>query len=298
MGRLAGTRAHHRRRPPASSQVAGPLRCHVARLRDDEVTAVGEILVTDVGRTCLDLARSLPFEAAVVTLDAALHEGLVTRELIETRLFDIAGTRGSRHAARVVLFADGRSESVGESRSRVALRDLGLAPSALQFEIRTSSGLLVGRTDFAWEEERVVGEFDGRIKYGRLLRPGQDAGDAVFEEKRREDAIRAEDWDFVRWTWSDLSPPTRLGERAQAGPRARCSAPLLTPIAGVVRRLPVSQHRQSLNNTRNGTRSRQRASEREVLQHLGHQAAIAERSDRSGSRARTAGGPSAPRSPR
>jgi predicted transcriptional regulator of viral defense system len=213
-------RVHITRTPPASSQVAGPLRCHVARLRDDEVTLVGGFQVTDVSRTVLDLARSLPFEAGVVTVDAALHEGLIAREFLEKRLFDIAGTRGSRHAARVVRFADERSASVGESRSRVALRDLGLSPSALQFEIRTPTGAFVARTDFAWEEEGVVGEFDGRIKYGRLLRPGQDAGDAVFEEKRREDAVRDLGWEVVRWTWGDLSVPARISERVERA-RAR-----------------------------------------------------------------------------
>lgn len=206
-------RVHVTRRPPASSQTSGVLRCHVARLRDDEVTEVDGVAVTDVRRTVLDLARSLPFEAAVVVLDAALHEGMLSRQSVEQRLFDIAGTRGSRHAARVVHFADGRSESVGESRSRVLLHRLGLAPSALQFPVTTPAGGVVGRTDFAWEESRVVGEFDGRIKYGRLLRPGQDPGDAVFEEKRREDAIRDESWEVVRWTWDDLAVPERLGGR-------------------------------------------------------------------------------------
>jgi hypothetical protein len=206
---------HVTRRPGASSQTAGTLRCHVARLRDDEVTVVGGLQVTDVARTTLDLARSLPFEPAVVTLDAALHEGLVTRELVEHRLLDIAGTRGSRHAARVVRFADGRSGSVGESRSRVLLHELGLAPSALQFRVTGADGSFLARTDFAWEEQRVIGEFDGRVKYGRLLRPGQDAGDVVFQEKRREDAIRDEAWEVVRWTWSDLSVPATLGERVR-----------------------------------------------------------------------------------
>jgi predicted transcriptional regulator of viral defense system len=102
-------RVHVTRRPPASSQTTGVLRCHVARLRDDEITAVDGLEVTDVARTVLDLARSLPFEAGVVVLDAALHEGLLPRHLIEQRLFDIAGTRGSRHAARVVKFGDGGS---------------------------------------------------------------------------------------------------------------------------------------------------------------------------------------------
>ena len=213
-------RVHVTRRPPASSQTTGPLRCHVAQLRDDEVTSVGGLLVTDVARTSLDLARSLPFEAAVVTLDAVLHEGMLPRELIENRLFDIAGTRGSRHASRVVRFADARSGSVGESRSRVVLHELGLAPSGLQFEITTAAGDFVARTDFVWEEEGVVGEFDGRIKYGRLVRPGQEAGDAVFEEKRREDAIRDLDWEVARWTWGDLAVPSQIGARVERA-RAR-----------------------------------------------------------------------------
>jgi hypothetical protein len=188
---------------------------HVARLREDEVLSLHGIQLTDPVRTILDLARSLPFEAAVVVLDAALHERAVDREQLQQRLLDIAGTRGSRAAARAVRFADGRSESVGESRSRVLLERLGLAPSALQFEVLDDRGDFVARTDFAWERQRVVGEFDGRVKYGRLLRPGQEPGDAVFEEKRREDDIRAENWGVVRWTWSDLQAPEALARRVR-----------------------------------------------------------------------------------
>jgi hypothetical protein len=72
---------------------------------------------------------------------------------------------------------------------------------------------MVGRTDFCWEVHRTLGEFDGRIKYGRLLRPGQDASDVVFDEKRREDALRDLGWQVVRWTWDDLGSPSRLAER-------------------------------------------------------------------------------------
>jgi hypothetical protein len=49
-----------------------------------------------------------------------------------------------------------------------------------------------------------VGEFDGKIKYGRLLRPGQDAGEVVYAEKLREDALRDTGLSVVRWTWQDL----------------------------------------------------------------------------------------------
>ena len=74
----------------------------------------------------------------------------------------------------------------------------------LQFDVHRSDGSLVGTTDFAWPEAGLLGEFDGKVKYGRLLRPGQEPGDAVYAEKLREDAIRAEDWEVVRWTWADL----------------------------------------------------------------------------------------------
>jgi hypothetical protein len=61
------------------------------------------------------------------------------------------------------------------------------------------------RTDFYWEEFRTVGEFDGKAKYGRDLRPGQDPGEAVYREKRREDALRDLGLQVVRWTWDELS---------------------------------------------------------------------------------------------
>jgi hypothetical protein len=208
-------RVHVTRRPRAWNDTSAVLCCHVARLLDDEVVEVDGLQVTDPIRTALDLARSLPHEAAVVALDAALHLGVLSHEVLRGRLFDIAGTPGSRSAARAVTAADGRSESVGESRSRVILHRWKLPPSALQFEIRSPDGTFVGRSDFAWETARLVGEFDGRIKYGRLLRPGQDAGDAVFAEKRREDAIRDENWGVVRWVWSDLRRPDRLAARVR-----------------------------------------------------------------------------------
>jgi hypothetical protein len=74
-------------------------------------------------------------------------------------------------------------------------------------------GRLLGYVDFGWPELRTVGEFDGEIKYGRLLRPGQAPGDVVFTEKRREDAIRDEDLGMVRWTWSDLDAFAPVADR-------------------------------------------------------------------------------------
>jgi hypothetical protein len=212
---VALDRVHVTRTPPAWTDRSRVLCGHVARLRSDEIIELDGVLVTHPVRTALDLARSLRHEAAVVTLDAALHGGLLTHDMLRTRLFDVSGTPGSRSAARAVHASDIRSESVGESRSRVILARWKLAPSTLQFEVRSPFGTVLARTDFAWEEHNLVGEFDGRIKYGRLLRAGQDAGDAVFAEKRREDAIREEGWGVVRWVWADLARPERFAARVR-----------------------------------------------------------------------------------
>ena len=108
---------------------------------------------------------------------------------------------------------DARSESPWESCSRVTLHQLGLAPTSLQHEVRDADGRLVARADFGWEEHRTLGEFDGLVKYGKLLRPGQSPSDAVVEEKRREDAVRDLDWQVVRWVRDDLRRPEELRAR-------------------------------------------------------------------------------------
>jgi very-short-patch-repair endonuclease len=74
----------------------------------------------------------------------------------------------------------------------------------LQQNIYDEDGQFVARVDFCWQEQRTIGEFDGKIKYGRMLKPGQSLEDVLFAEKRREDALRDLGWQIVRWLWADL----------------------------------------------------------------------------------------------
>ena len=90
-----------------------------------------------------------------------------------------------------------------------------------QYEV-WRQGVLVGRADFGWEKFRTLGEFDGKEKYGRLLKPGQTAADAVFAEKRREDALRDLGWQIVRWIWEDLYHPEELRRRLERALRGVC----------------------------------------------------------------------------
>src|SRR5690348_17259635 len=174
---------------------------HSAPLTADEIVTVDGLRATAPGWTVVDVARSVPFEQAVAIVDGALRSGLGGPDLADA-LRRAKGWEGVPAARRVARFADGRSETVGESRSRVAIALAGLPAPALQWPIRCGDATVY--TDFAWVEQRTVGEFDGKVKYGRVLRPGQDPGEAVYAEKLREDAIRAQDWEVVRWGWHDL----------------------------------------------------------------------------------------------
>ena len=129
----------------------------------------------------------------------------VDAEAVGEALEGLVRRRGVPLARRATAFADARAESVGESRSRVALARAGLPVPEVQWEVRDEAGRLIGRTDFGWPDHGVIGEFDGQIKYGRLLRPGQLPGDVIFEEKIREDRLRDENWEVVRWTWPELA---------------------------------------------------------------------------------------------
>ncbi len=171
------------------------------------------VRVTSPGRTVVDCARLLPFEQGVVIADGALRAGIVTLEELREALDDAGRLKGIGRARAVVEFADGRSESVGESRSRVMFAATRLPAMTLQYPIRDARGKFVARVDFAIPHMRVAGEFDGKVKYGRLLQPGESAGDAVFREKRREDAVRDLGWQMVRWTWDEIESPHLVTDR-------------------------------------------------------------------------------------
>jgi hypothetical protein len=197
-------RVHVTRNRRSGGRRSRHLHLHAAMLEPDEVVLVRGSPVTSVARTIADLARELPFEPALVPADAALFRALVTPAELHEAVERSSNRRGNTAARRVAAFADGGGQSPGETRSRVALLRAGLPPPRLQREVFSRSGQLIGRVDFDWDAYSTVGEFDGEVKYGRVLRPGQDLGEVVFQEKLREDALRDEGRKVVRWIWAEL----------------------------------------------------------------------------------------------
>jgi len=107
---------------------------HGAPLTGPEIVLIDNMPVTSLCRTVLDLARTLPMTQAVAAGDRALALGLVRSEL-EEGLIAMERWPGVRAARRVVEFLDVRSESPGESVSRVRLMEEGLPAPEPQVEI-------------------------------------------------------------------------------------------------------------------------------------------------------------------
>jgi hypothetical protein len=189
------------------------VRYHAGRALDDLVqTPAGPTM--SAGRAALEYAALHPVEQGLVVLDAALHSGATTLEDLQ-RLRE--GMLRWPHTSRLQItlrLAEPGAESVGESRARYLCWREHLPKPVLQFEVRDGEGRLVGRTDFAWPDHGLLGEFDGRLKYGRLLTRGQDATDVLFAEKRREDLLREiTGWLMIRLIWGDLARPHQTAER-------------------------------------------------------------------------------------
>ena len=120
---------------------------HGAPLRDWSLTLIDGIAVTSLSRTVLDLGRTLPFDQGVAAGDRALAQGL-DRGQLEEAAGGMDHWRGIRQARRAIAFLDSRSESAGESLSRVRLDADGLPAAEPQIEIYGPAGRLVARADF------------------------------------------------------------------------------------------------------------------------------------------------------
>lgn len=179
-------------------------------LADSEVSVLGGMPVTSLERTAVDVALSLTYERAVAVMDAALHAG-ADPVLLDEIVRSASRRKGVRAARSAFAFADRRAESVGESISRVRMAEVGLPAPDLQFRVLDRFGRFVARTDFCWPERRVVGEFDGKVKYDRPS--PQDLAEVVMDEKRREQAIRDTGLWVVRWGWDDLADPAAFRRR-------------------------------------------------------------------------------------
>lgn len=196
--------AHLTRLDEGAGRIRADAVHHEGRATADDLTVRDGLTTTRAARAALESATLLDVEHGLCVVDSGLRSGLFDHAELTAQADRMHSWPNSQHLRVVTRLADPRSESVGESRSKFLFWSCGLPAPQLQYEIYYR-GALIATTDFAWPELGLLGEFDGRVKYGRYLRPGETPGDAVFREKQREDLVRRlTGWGMLRLTWSML----------------------------------------------------------------------------------------------
>jgi len=142
--------------------------------------------------------------AAVSSMDDALHDGRCTTAQLVSALDHLPGHHRPS-AERAIGLTDPACESVGETRTRLLLHDLGFAVLSQQ-TLRHGSAF-VARVDFLVAGVVVV-EFDGLVKYA-----GREGRAALAAEKARESALVDLGYEVVRLVWSDLERPAEVARR-------------------------------------------------------------------------------------
>jgi hypothetical protein len=174
-------------------------------------TARGPVPVTSAARTLIDCAREWPLEDSVVAMDDALLRTHTTTTQLREATALAHHWPGVVRAARAVSLANGRAESPLETRGRLRIVGSGLELPQLQVEIH-AAGRLLAVVDAWYDAAAVAIEFDGRQKYTDPWRDRTPA-QVLWEEKRREDELRALGIRFVRLVHADVGQRWPLQEQ-------------------------------------------------------------------------------------
>jgi very-short-patch-repair endonuclease len=148
----------------------------------------------------------LSYPKALVVMDHGLRLG-ADRNMLEAMALASGGKRGIRILRKALENADPRSESAGETLTRELMQRLCIKPPELQFRVGTRVGS--HRLDFAWKEQKLALEFDGKTKYFDY----KPTDEVIFEERRREKALMEDGWRFIRIEWKDLFQERIFKER-------------------------------------------------------------------------------------
>jgi hypothetical protein len=167
-------------------------------LAEADVCRIEGVSVTTPLRTSIDLACRLSRYEAVVALDAFMREHGLTHRELQTELVRHRGRRGVVQARELVPLADPRSESSGESMSRLAVHDVGLPSPVPQFWV-VHQGRPLYRLDLAYPRQKVCIEYDGERYHSSEMQRRHDA--------LRREWLRKHGWTVIVVTKASLRGP-------------------------------------------------------------------------------------------
>lgn len=182
----------------------------VARLPVDDVARdqVGYPL-TSLARTAIDLVAGMSLPPALGILDASArlicasyvpqprrsdYSNPRLADAARSAMQEVATRLGRRAVLELIAEVDPARESVAESLSAGHFKLAGVPEPRYQMRIETPLGVFY--PDCYWLEANLIGECDGAVKY-------RDQN-ALLAEKEREQALRDQGFQIVRWSAREI----------------------------------------------------------------------------------------------
>ena len=202
--------AHLTRADGKAGRSEAGLKQHCGALIDGDVVSMDGLDVMAPTRVALEVTTVADVEASMCVVSLMMHSGLTSMLKLKARYESMRHWPDTLRTDLVLRLSDERFESIGECRTYHLCFREGLPMPEPQYEIRDEHGNFIARVDFAWPELGVFLEFDGKVKYEKLLRDGERASAVVLRERDREREIcRVTGWRCIRIVWSDLARPAQ-----------------------------------------------------------------------------------------
>ncbi len=207
-------RVHVTRLDGGPGRIEGDVVHHEGLVCDDDISFIAGRQVLGATRCVLEAGSRASSEVAFCLMESGLRASAFSTEELAEQFAFMQHWPFMQHLHIPVRMADPRSGSVGESRGIWTFYTCGIPAPDRQRAVRATDGRLIGVTDWWWDAFNMWGEFDGEVKYGRLLKPGQEPGEVVFAEKVREDEIReVTGARSLRLIWRDYDRPRNIRAR-------------------------------------------------------------------------------------
>jgi hypothetical protein len=194
---------------PGRAPHARGIRGHELEVLPSDVAASHGVRCSSPARTWCDLASLLSLRDLVAVGDYLIHwrAPLASIAELEAMARRFQGKRGMSRIREALPLLSDRAESRPESHLRVILQLAGMPGPAINLVIVDAETGKEVRTDFAFEELKLVLEYQG--DYHRTKAQWR-------KDMTRRSKLEAAGWKVMELNWDDLKDPDELVARIRA----------------------------------------------------------------------------------
>jgi very-short-patch-repair endonuclease len=149
------------------------------------------IRLDDIESTLYTLSFTDSLESLIVSIEHCLWNKYTTKRALINIIQHRKWSKDIQKFAKAVMLSSTGSESPLESKVKVAIHNAGILEPIQQYPIDNY------RIDMFWPEYNLIYEIDGMVKYS--LKES-----AFIDEKKREDDLREQGYEFLRTTDEEL----------------------------------------------------------------------------------------------